>query len=270
MEKTVYIMRGISGSGKSTIASVLAERNNGIICSTDDYFIVDGEYKFDPSKLAENHQKNFERFKELLEKGEETIIVDNTNLKYWEAKNYIKEAKKHNYRVMVMNIIPPEDPKVLAERNSHGVPLEVIEQMYERFNSESPLSWIGVDFVQTLPQDEVTEIIKQEEFRKKREAKLQEYFKLLEDWWDSDLDIEIGGEKENSNAILIFTLSDSSYWYFGSEEPEWIFDGKRKLSKADLERFPQYAEFMRELEDNDELEKEYTLEEAKELVRKYF
>jgi len=270
MEKRVYIMRGISGSGKSTIAKILAEKKNGKICSTDDFFIINGEYKFDPSKLKENHEKNFEKFKELIDKGAEVIIVDNTNLRYWEAEKYIKEAKKHNYKVIVVNIIPPKDPKVLAKRNSHGVPLEAIKQMYERFSSESPMSWKGVDYVETLSQDEIEDIIKRDKWRKEREKKLEEYFKLLEDYWDSDLDIEIGSEDENSKSVLIFAPSDSSYWDFNSGNPQWIFDGKRKLVKADLDRFPQYKEFMEELENNEELGEEYTLDEAKELVRKYF
>jgi len=270
MGKTVYIMRGISGSGKSTIAKILAERNNGVICSTDDFFVIDGEYKFDPSKLKENHEKNFQKFKELLEKGVEVVIVDNTNLRYWEAGKYIKEAKKAGYRVVVVNIVPPENPEVLFKRNTHNLPMEAIEQMYKKYKSENPFSWKGVDLVQVLQQNEVAEIIKKEEWKKKREEKLNEYFKLLEDWWDSDLDIEIGSEDENSEAILIFAPSDNSYWYFGAGKPEWIFDGKRKLYKADLERFPKYRDFMQELEDDGELYQEYTLDEAKELVRKYF
>ena len=39
---------------------------SGIICCTDDFFIVEGRYSFDPEKLSANHQKN-------QEKGETSI-----------------------------------------------------------------------------------------------------------------------------------------------------------------------------------------------------
>jgi adenylate kinase family enzyme len=51
-------MRGIPGSGKSTTAKKLAGET-GKIHSTDNYFMVDGEYKFDPSKIREYHEANF-------------------------------------------------------------------------------------------------------------------------------------------------------------------------------------------------------------------
>lgn len=61
-KKIVFIMRGVSGSGKSTIAKELAYPE-GVIHSTDDYFYNEaGEYKFDPTKLSEYHEKNFQAF----------------------------------------------------------------------------------------------------------------------------------------------------------------------------------------------------------------
>ena len=52
MQKIVIINRGIPASGKSSFAKEIV-RGIGeygltsISCSSDDYFMVDGEYKFD-------------------------------------------------------------------------------------------------------------------------------------------------------------------------------------------------------------------------------
>ena len=55
--KFCFIMRGVPGSGKSTVASKI-KGENGIIHSTDDYFIdANGEYQFDKTLLAKNHEK---------------------------------------------------------------------------------------------------------------------------------------------------------------------------------------------------------------------
>jgi pantothenate kinase-related protein Tda10 len=53
-------MRGVPGSGKSYLASLLRESymKKGYSCSiysTDNFFMKDGVYSFDPSKLGEYH-----------------------------------------------------------------------------------------------------------------------------------------------------------------------------------------------------------------------
>ena len=45
-------MRGLPGSGKSTKAKKIAG-DVGVIFSTDDFFMVDGQYKFDPKMIEE-------------------------------------------------------------------------------------------------------------------------------------------------------------------------------------------------------------------------
>ena len=53
-------MRGLPGSGKSTKAKKIAGEI-GVIYSTDDLFMVDGQYKYDAKMIGEYHDKNFKR-----------------------------------------------------------------------------------------------------------------------------------------------------------------------------------------------------------------
>ena len=85
-EKVVYVMRGIPGSGKSTLARKLAPPEN--IFSTDDFFMVQGEYKFDPTKLGQYHGQNLDRFQNAIMNGVAPIVVDNTNIQKWEYSKY--------------------------------------------------------------------------------------------------------------------------------------------------------------------------------------
>jgi len=62
-------MRGIPGSGKSTTAKKLAGET-GKIHSTDNYFMVDGVYQFNPKNLSENHEANFKAFCQDILNGE--------------------------------------------------------------------------------------------------------------------------------------------------------------------------------------------------------
>ena len=129
--KKVIIMRGIPGSGKSTMAQQLAG-DTGKIHSTDDYFMKDGKYEFDTNKLRRNHQLNFQAFKRDLALGISPVIVDNTNSQKWEYENYTKAAEDAGYEVEVVQV-PHIDPKHAAQRNTHGVPEESIRRMIARW-----------------------------------------------------------------------------------------------------------------------------------------
>ena len=100
VSKLLIITRGPSGSGKSHLAKELAEKYNvPIIFSSDDYFMQDGQYNFDAHKLGENHAKNQHRTEEAMKNGQRVIIVDNTNTKFWEMKNYVQLAQLYGYSV---------------------------------------------------------------------------------------------------------------------------------------------------------------------------
>ena len=129
--KKCYILRGVPGSGKSTLAKELAG-STGKIHNTDEYFMKDGQYVFDPSQLPRYHQLNFEAFKTDLISFVSPVVVDNTNTRKWEFEKYLKEAELAGYNVEVISI-PHIDPELAAKRNTHGVPEEAIKRMIDRW-----------------------------------------------------------------------------------------------------------------------------------------
>lgn len=82
------IIRGLPGSGKSTLAKrIQQEFNISYIYEADDYFMVDGVYKFDYNKLKEAHDQCYNNVREALASGYE-VIVANTFVKQWEMARY--------------------------------------------------------------------------------------------------------------------------------------------------------------------------------------
>ena len=128
-DKVLYIMRGLSGSGKSTLARKLGA--GGVVYSTDDFFMQDGEYQFDSAKLGEFHKANLRRAVEAMRQGISPIVIDNTHVQAWEAKPYVEAGQKYGYHIEFKQ---PEtdwafDAEELAKRNSHGTPLSGIRDM---------------------------------------------------------------------------------------------------------------------------------------------
>jgi predicted kinase len=128
--KTLYLLRGLPGSGKSTLSKQLG----GSHFETDKYFVGEnGEYNFDGLKLKEAHQWCQDSVSNAMllnhTTGEnETIVVSNTFTQEWEMKPYMDMAKDWGYRVFSI-IVENRHGGV----NQHGVPDEKLQQMNDRF-----------------------------------------------------------------------------------------------------------------------------------------
>ena len=134
----LIIMRGVSGSGKSTLASELAMKHQGVVFSTDDFFMEDGVYNFNPKKIGINHQLNQDRCRNAMRDQFPCIIIDNTNTQIWEMEPYAEMALIHGYDI---EIHEPEqvDLDTIMERQNNrkdsnkSLPVEIVQKMLDRF-----------------------------------------------------------------------------------------------------------------------------------------
>jgi predicted kinase len=158
----LIVMRGIPGGGKSTKAKTLV--GQGVIHSTDDLIEKSGDYneffaKMIATQAAEEvkrqeakkagkvyvsnvnafaplskmHAQNVKDAIASLKAGKSPVIIDNTNIKLNEPKAIVVAALEmgladNNIKFVDIGTAGLEAAD-LAKRNSHGVPLEKIEQM---------------------------------------------------------------------------------------------------------------------------------------------
>jgi len=127
--KTLYLLRGLPNSGKSTLAKSIG----GIHIEADQYFMENGEYKFDGSKikLAHNYCQSQTRAwmdTDGTQVNVDKIVVSNTFTQEWEMKPYYEMAEEYGYMVFSL-IVENRHGGV----NEHDVPDEVIEKMEKRF-----------------------------------------------------------------------------------------------------------------------------------------
>ena len=130
----LILVRGVSGAGKSTIADMMDWLGHRTVSfSTDDMFMVDGNYEFDPSLLGENHAATVQKVRDVMiaryeVKIPETIIVHNTFTEEWEMKPYFELAEDFNWRVHTIIVENRHGSKSI-----HDVPDDVIKDQKERF-----------------------------------------------------------------------------------------------------------------------------------------
>lgn len=136
--RQLIIMRGLPGSGKSTRAREIVEIGlcgpgfKATIRSTDDQFMVNGKYVFNPRMLGVNHAANLRLVEQDMKDEIPCIIVDNTNIKRRDFAPYITLAKKYGYDVRE-EVIAERNVDTCFERNSHNVPREAIQRMADNF-----------------------------------------------------------------------------------------------------------------------------------------
>jgi predicted kinase len=94
-----FILRGLPGSGKSTMSGILIAN----VVSADFYFMKDGVYLFDKSKLNDAHKQCKEKFIYYVDRGHD-VVVDNTNTKRWQYAWYKTYAEEHGYKVHILRI----------------------------------------------------------------------------------------------------------------------------------------------------------------------
>ena len=136
--KYLILVRGISGSGKSSFAKKLkhileSSEHEVVHYETDDFFMKNGEYKFNPDNVHKYHLENQKRTFEALKNPHiDVVIVSNTFVKLWELKPYMEYALNNNINVLIYEM-------QTEFKNEHGVTKDHIEKMKNRFASKEKI-----------------------------------------------------------------------------------------------------------------------------------
>jgi len=123
--RLLYLIRGLPGSGKTTLAHRLSLDRHHCFAA-DDWFSRNGNYKFDPSQIGQAHESCRNAVEAVMTGGTGPIAVHNTFSQPWEAEPYWLLAEQYEYDVFVIECQN-------AFENTHNVPLQQIDAMRARW-----------------------------------------------------------------------------------------------------------------------------------------
>lgn len=123
--KELYLLRGIPGAGKSTLAKSLGGKH----VEADMFHInKEGVYYWRPENVKKAHEWCQTIVGGWMSDSEEKIVVSNTFTQEWEMKPYLEWAGDFGYKVFSL-IVENRHGGV----NCHNVPEENLKKMKDRF-----------------------------------------------------------------------------------------------------------------------------------------
>ncbi len=133
----LYIIRGLQGSGKSSVARDLEKRDMvDVVLEIDDYWTdVYGHYCYVHEKRENSHNWLRGKVNKLLSSGL-SIAVPEVFESIAEIKTYTDIASvwyNKQYKIIKTQTPWADNPSLLLERNLHGVPMERLLYLQERW-----------------------------------------------------------------------------------------------------------------------------------------
>jgi predicted kinase len=124
MRLELVLIRGLPGSGKTTMAKVMAAQGYDHH-EADQYFERGGTYRYVPKEVPKAHAWCLARVRESLRRGRPCVVA-NTFSRRIEMERYIQTAKQFGVPVRIIEARGNYP-------NVHGVPPEAIERMRARW-----------------------------------------------------------------------------------------------------------------------------------------
>ena len=128
------LIRGLPGSGKTTLANKMCVYNSNLLKNEADHFFTDlsGKYNFKPKLLSVAHKYCYSQtFYQLL--NDFDVVVSNTFTTNYEMLDYL-EIQRY-IRDLEIEIIEIPEPKY---KSVHNVPESTIEKMRNRWEEVLP------------------------------------------------------------------------------------------------------------------------------------
>lgn len=130
---TLHIVRGLPGSGRSTLAKLLAGGLGVVICPEE---MLPADFSAEPFSAEHNSRCNLvghEALKRAIADGIHPVVLDRPHTFLWEMRGPVKLAQSAGYEVVIHTTVGTDDPARCARSTKHKVEPGVVLNMATQF-----------------------------------------------------------------------------------------------------------------------------------------
>ena len=138
IEKDIFIIRGVPGAGKKHLVYHMEKQFNDdksfYICDRNDYFITDGEFKFNPKYIHQAEQQLRTKFiQALYETDINRVYVIGYFEELWMYEDFIRLGELNNCKVRVVELRCPDEDHLIYfnKRGKTSPPLIKSKKCFE-------------------------------------------------------------------------------------------------------------------------------------------
>lgn len=133
-DKTLYILRGVSNSGKTTLAETLCQLPCTVSVAADDYFYDEyGNYNWKAENLGKAHNWCKDEVETFMCRDYD-IVLHNTNTSEKELSPYLELAALYGYKVVSLIVEKRHD-----NFNNHNIPEETLKRQERKLRNSIKL-----------------------------------------------------------------------------------------------------------------------------------
>ena len=132
-KKIILIIRGLPGSGKTTLGKEFIKNiDNSIQIESDDFHMSCNEYNYNKSNIIDAIHYVQSSVNNCIKQNVKLIILSSVFTLLEHIAEYFDKARKNNY-ILYTITLTENNINLLLKRNIHNVQLETFKSMKSRF-----------------------------------------------------------------------------------------------------------------------------------------
>lgn len=135
LPKTLWVLRGVHGTGKTTLAEIMVRQLGGVIVDVNQLMVEpDTGFRFDRRNLRELYAACDRKIQEAMALGLPHVYVTNTCPALAQVERYEQMALRYGYSFSCLTMHT-------MHGNPHGVPVPALQRLSQSF--EYPVTRIA-------------------------------------------------------------------------------------------------------------------------------
>lgn len=162
----LLILRGLPGTGKSSLGKKLAEAFNGVQFESDKNFTIAGDYRFDPTLCGLSHELTQAEARQAMAHHLPLVVISNTATRHWEYQVYVEAGRQFGYTIVIFDLFQHllTSLSLMTPTTSSGSRTDKEEEEEREEGRQAYFQFLASSNIHEVPPETVVEMARRYEF----------------------------------------------------------------------------------------------------------